>query len=89
MIACAHCYKAVTDKGYNAHLRSCYLFAVATKNIEALEKHRSQKWAYQAVRNQEPDVKLKCKLAYSQKKVNNPFGDELRELPVLSNIFFL
>jgi hypothetical protein len=65
------------------------LFAVATNNLEALEKHRSWKRAYQAVRNQEPDVKLKCKLAYSQKKLNNPFGDELRKLPVLYNIWFL
>jgi hypothetical protein len=89
IIACGHCYKAATAKGYYAHLRSCYLFAVATDNIEALEKHQSQKRAYQAVRNQEPDVKLKCKLAYSQKKVNNPFGDELRKLPALSNIWFI
>jgi hypothetical protein len=58
-------------------------------NLEALEKHRSQKRAYQAVRNQEPDVKLKCKLACSQKKVKNTFGDELRKLLVLSNIWLL
>jgi hypothetical protein len=30
-----------------------------------------------------------CKLAYSQKKLKNPFGDELRRLPVLSNIWIL
>jgi hypothetical protein len=89
MIACGHCYKAVTAKGCNANLLSCYLFAVATNNLEALENHQSRKRACQAVRNQEPDVKLKCNLAYSQKKLKNPLGDELRKLPVLSNIWFL
>jgi hypothetical protein len=34
-------------------------------------------------------VKLKCKLAYSQKKLNNPFGGELRKVLVLSNMWFL